>query len=95
MKNHRSLRHSTMHGARPAGGAHRSPPARIAHTRAVRGILVLALTLGALGAVALSWPRPVPAGHTQVTSQQHARGPAHPGGPHLMVTKAKPQPFMY
>ena len=95
MKNHRSLRHSTMHGARPAGGAHRSPPARIAHTRAMRGILVLALTLGALGAVALSWPRPVPAGQTQVTSQQHTHGPAHPGGPHLMVTKAKPQPFMY
>lgn len=95
MKNHRSLRHSTMHVARPAGGAHRSPPARIAHTRAVRGILVLALTLGALGAVALSWPRHVSAGHAQVTSQRHAHGSAHPGGPHLMVTKAKPQPFMY
>lgn len=95
MKNHRSLRHTMTHGGRPAGGAHRSPTAGIAHTRAVRGILVLALTLGALGAVALSWPRHVSAGHTQVTSQQHAHGPAHPRGPHLMVTKAKPQPFMY
>ena len=64
MMNHSSLRHARTQGGRPAGGAHRSPPARFAHTRAIRGILVLALTLGGLGAVVLTWPRHVSAGHS-------------------------------
>ena len=95
MMNHSSLRHARTQGGRPAAGAHRSPPARFAHTRALRGILVLALTLGGLGAVVLTWPRHVSAGHSQVASQRHAHGPAHPGAPRLMVTKAKPKPFIY
>ena len=93
--NHRSLRHARTQNGRPAGGAHRSPPARFVPARAIRGILVLALTLGGLGAVVLTWPRQVSAGQTQVTSQQHAHGPAHPGAPRLMVVKVKPKPFMY
>ena len=93
--NHRSLRHARTQGGRLAGGAHRSPPARFAHTRAIRGILVLALALGGLGVVALTWPRHVSAGHAQLTAQHHARGPAHPGAPRLMVTRVKPKPFLY
>jgi hypothetical protein len=95
MTNHSSLRHIKTQGGRTAAGAHRVPSAGIAHTWAVRGILVLAVTLGGLGAVALAWPGHVNAGHAQVSSQQRGHSPARPGGLHLMVSKAKPKPFMY
>ena len=95
MKNHTSLRHMKVRGRRTAGGAHRVPSARIAPTWALRGILVLAVTLGGLGAVALAWPGHVSAGHGQVSSQPRGHSRAHPGGLHLMVTKVKPKPFMY
>ncbi len=95
MANHSSLRHSMARGRRPAGGAHRVPPAGIAHTWVIRGILVLAVTLSGLGAVALAWPGHVSAGHAQVTSQQRGHSPARPAAPQLMVSKAKPKPFIY
>ncbi len=95
MKNHSSLRHITMQSGKTAGGAHRVPSAGIARTWAVRGILVLAVTLSGLGAVALAWPGHVSAGHARVTVQQRGHRPARPGGPHLLVSKAKPKPFMF
>jgi hypothetical protein len=95
MKNHSSLRHITMQGGKTAGGAHRVPSAGIAHSWAVRGILVLAVTLSGLGAVALAWPGHVSAGHAQVTAQHRGHRPARPGGLHLLVSKTKPKPFMY
>ena len=95
MTNHSSLRHSMTRGRRSAGGAHRVPPAGIAHTWVIRGILVLAVTLSGLGAVALARPGHVSAGHSQVSSQPRGHAPARPGGPHLMVSKAEPKPFMY
>ncbi len=82
-------------GGRTAGGAHRSPSTGIAHTRAMLGVLVLALTLSSLGAVALAWPGHVSAGHAQVSAQPRAHSRAHPGGLHLMVNKSRPKPFMY
>jgi hypothetical protein len=95
MKNHRSLRHMMLPAGRTAGGAHRTPSTGIAHTWAMRGILVLALTLSSLGAVALAWPGHVSTGHAQVSAQPRAHSRAHPGGLHLMVNKARPKPFMY
>ena len=95
MKNHTSLRHMKVRGRRTAGGVHRVPSAGIAHTWALRGILVLAVTLSGLGAVALAWPGHVSAGHAQVSSQPRAHSRAHPGGLHLMVSKVKPKPFIY
>jgi len=95
MKNHSSLTHIKVRGGRTAGGAHRVPSTGIAHTWAMRGILLLAVTLSGLGAVALAWPGHVSAGHAQVSSQPRGHSPAHPGGLHLMVSKAKPKPFMY
>jgi hypothetical protein len=95
MKNHTSLRHMKGRGGSAAGGAHRAPSAGIAHRWALRGILVLAVTLSGLGAVALAWPGHVSAGHAQVSSQPRGHSRAHPGGLHLMVSKVKPKPFMY
>lgn len=95
MENHSPLRHIVMQGRGTAGGAHRVPRAGIAHPWALRGILVLALTLSGIGAVALAWPGHVSAGHARVTSQQHGHSPAHPAAPQLMVSKAKPKPFIY
>jgi hypothetical protein len=95
MKNHRSLRHSIMPGGGSAAGAHRSPSAGIARLRVMRGILVLALTLGGVAAVALAWPGQVSAGHARVAVQQRAHGPARPAGLHLMVSKSAPRPWMY
>jgi hypothetical protein len=65
------------------------------HTWAIRGIVVLALTLSGLGAVVLAWPGHVSAGHAQLTTKQHVHAPARPGGLHVRVTTVKPKPFMY
>jgi hypothetical protein len=95
MKNHSSLRHITRPGGKTAGGAHRVPSAGIAHTWAMRGMLILAVALSGLGAVALAWPGHVSAGHARITVQQRGHRPARPGGLRLLVSKAKPKPFMF
>jgi hypothetical protein len=84
-----------MPGGGSAGGAHRGPSAGIARLRVMRGILVLALTLGGVAAVALAWPGQVSASHARVAVQQRAPGPARPAGLHLTVSKSAPRPWMY
>ena len=91
MKNHRSIRQA---GGTP-GGAHRAPPAGTARRRVARGILVLGLTLGSLGAAALALPGHAGAGPAQVSAHQHAGTHARPAAPDAAVSKTTPRAWMY
>jgi hypothetical protein len=95
MKNHRSLRHSILQAGGLAGGAHRARSSGIGRTRAMRGILVLALTLGSLGAVLLALPGHVSAGRTRAVAQQSANSPDRSAAHHLALSKTKPKAWMY
>jgi hypothetical protein len=95
MKNHRSLRHGILRAGGLAGGAHRAPSAGIARGRAMRGILVLALTLGSVVAVVLALPGHVSKGPAQVSAHQHAVTPAHPAGGGAVLSNTTPRPFMW
>lgn len=78
-----------------AGGAHRGPSAGIGRIWMMRGILVLALSLGGFAAAALALPGHVSAGHARVTAQQRTYAPARPAGRDLTVSKVIPRPWMY
>jgi hypothetical protein len=95
MKNHRSLRHSILQVGGLAGGTHRAPSAGIGRIRAMRGILVLALTLGSLGAVLLALPGHVSAGRARAGAQQSANGPDRSAAHHLALSKTTPKAWMY
>jgi hypothetical protein len=95
MKNHRSLRHGILQAGGPAGGAHRAPSAGITRGRAKRGILVLALSLGSLGAVALALPGHASEGPAQVSAHQRAVSPAHPAGLDAVLSNTTPRPWMW
>jgi hypothetical protein len=56
MKTHGSSWPFIMRIGGSVGGAHRATPKRAVRARATRGILVLALMLGGLGAAALALP---------------------------------------
>jgi hypothetical protein len=72
MSTHRQLLHVSMRTSGSAGGAHRAPSTRTARAWATRGILVLALVLGSLGAVALASPGHHSAGHAHASAHQPA-----------------------
>lgn len=63
MNSHRSFLHVTMRTSGSAGGAHRIPSTGAVRAWAMRGIVVLALVLGGLGAAASASP-----GHGSTTS---------------------------
>ena len=94
MKNHRSLRHSILQAGGLSGGAHRAPSTGIGRIRAMRGILVLALTLGSIGAVLLALPGHVSAGRGQAT-RQSASGPDRSAAHHLALSKTTPKAWMF
>src|ERR1039457_3231003 len=86
MKTHRSSWHATMQTGGSVGGVHRAPSKRTVRARATRGILVLALMLGSLGAAVLALP-----GHGSA-GQAHA-GVHHPA--HSVVLSGYYRPWIY
>ena len=94
MKNHRSLRHSILQAGGLAGGAHRAP-AGISRGRAMRGILVLAFTLGSIAALVLALPGHVSEAPAQASAHHHALSPAHPAGLDAVLSHTTPRPFMW
>lgn len=73
METHRSLQYVTMRTGEPAG-RHRREPWWAFRSRVTRGILVLALVLGSLGATAPAWLGHGGAGHVHASAHQPARG---------------------
>ena len=73
MKTHRSSWYATMQTGGSVGGVHRAPSKRTVRARATRGILVLALMLGGLGAAVLALPGHGSAGQVHAIVHQ----PAH------------------
>jgi hypothetical protein len=72
MKTHRSSLHAIMRTGGSVGGIHRAPSKRTVRARAARGILVLALMLGGLGAAVLALPGHGSAGQVHVSVHQPA-----------------------
>jgi hypothetical protein len=72
MKTHRRLWHVIMRTSGSVGSASREPSTRTVRARATRGILVLALVLGGLGAAASALPGHVSTGHVQASAHQPA-----------------------
>ena len=95
MMNHRSLRHCILQTGGLARGAHRAPSAGIGRSRAKRGILVLTLSLGSLGAAAMTLPGHVSEGPAPASAPQHAVNPAHPAGLDAVLTHITPRPWMW
>ncbi len=74
MKTHRSLWHVIMRAGGPVGSARHEPPRGTVRARATRGILVLALMLGSLGAAGLALPGHGSAGQAHAGVHQPAGG---------------------
>ena len=96
MKTHRSLWHVRMRTNGAAGNHRREPSKETVRARAQRGILVLALALGGLGAAALTLPGHGSAGHVPASTHQPAGSHVHPtvAGP-TTSTKALTRPWMW
>ena len=95
MKSHRSFWHVTM---RTCGlrSARREPSTRTVHVRVVRGILVLALALGSLGAAVVALPGHGSAGRVPASSHHPANSPAAPTGANSTnAFQMVPRPWMY
>jgi hypothetical protein len=86
MKTHRSSWLAIMQTGGSVGGVHRAPSKRTVRARATRGILVLALMLGSLGAAVLALP-----GHGSA-GQAHA-SVYHPA--HSVVLSGYYRPWIY
>jgi hypothetical protein len=70
MNSQRSFSHVITRTSRSAGGAHRAPSPGTVRVWAKRGILVVALVLGSLGAVASASPGHVSTGHVRANTSQ-------------------------
>jgi hypothetical protein len=96
MKTHGSLWHIIMRTGGSVGGTHRKPSTGTVRTRAMRGILVLALALGSLGAAVVALPGHGSTGRVPASSHQPADSPAASAGANSMSSyKAVPRPWMY
>jgi hypothetical protein len=76
MKTHRWLWHVIMRTGGSVGSALREPSTGTVRAWAARGIVVLALVLGGLGAAASASPGHGSAGHFQASAHQPADSPA-------------------
>jgi hypothetical protein len=72
MKTHRWLRHVIMRTSGSVGSAPREPSTGTVRAWATRGILVLALVMGSLGAAASALPGHGSADHVQASAHQPA-----------------------
>jgi hypothetical protein len=96
MKTHRSLWHVLMRTDGAVGSHRREPSKGTVRARAQRGILVLALGLGGLGAAALTLPGHASAGHVHASTHQPAGRPVVSTATGSTTSvKAVPRPWMY
>lgn len=96
MQAHRSLWHVIMRTAGSVRSARRECSMGMARSRATRGILVLALVLGGLGAAALAQWHGV-AGHVGASAHPPADSLALPAGADVMGSSVigRGLPWMY
>lgn len=97
MKTYRSLWHVIMRTVGSVSSARRESSMGTARSRATRGILVLALALGGLGAAALASQAHGGAGHVHASAHQPADSLALPAGTALMRSSvtARGLPWMW
>jgi hypothetical protein len=96
MKTQRWLLHAHMQTSGSVGGAHRKRSTGTVRAWEKRGIVVLALLLGSLGAAASASPGNGHEGHVQATAHQSADSPAHAADADSTgIIQANRLPWMY
>lgn len=96
METHRSLWHVIMRTGGSAGSARREHSAGAVRVPATRGVLVLALALGSLGAAAPAASAQGSAGHIYASAHQPADSPALSAGAGSMSScNTGSMPWMY
>jgi hypothetical protein len=97
MKTYRSLWHVIMRTVGSVSSALRESSMGTARSRATRGILVLALLLGGLGAATLAMQAHGGAGHVHASAGKPADSRALPAGSDLMRSSviARGLPWMW
>jgi hypothetical protein len=70
MNSHKSFSHVITRASGSTGGAHRAPSTGAVRAWATRGILVLALALGSLGAATAASPAHGKTGHVHASARQ-------------------------
>jgi hypothetical protein len=95
MKTHRSLWHVTLRTGGSVGSVRREPSRGTVRARATRGILVLALMLGSLGAAALALPGHGSAGHAASAHQPADSLALSAGADSMSSYNTYRRPWMY
>ncbi len=93
MKTHRSLWHVIIRVCGSADGAHSKAPAGEARAWVKRGIVVLALTSGGLGAAVLASPAHSSAVHVHAHATAHQPAGTSPGAGNTLSTYSRPWIF--